>query len=254
VSKEMLETAVEAARKAGRLLTELFPGKRDVWRKGRRDVVTDADVAAEEVILELISGRFPNHGVLSEEAGGGDEEATYLWVVDPLDGTRNYSRGLPFFGVSVAVLHDSRPIVGAVYDPVRDRMYTAIRDGGAWLNGDRLRVSEVARMDDALVGQDWGRTDEERAKALEIASRLLPGCSSLRAMGAAALGTVYVASGWLDGYVSLTVNPWDVAAGALAVTEAGGRCTTLEGAPYRAGSRGCVASNGRMHGLLLDIL
>jgi myo-inositol-1(or 4)-monophosphatase len=254
VSKEMLETAVEAARRGGLLLADLLPGKREIRRKGPRDLVTDADVASEKVIAALIRSRFPGHALLSEEAGGDDREAAYVWVVDPLDGTRNYSRRLPFFAVSVGVQQEQQPIVGAVYDPLRDQMYSALRGSGAWLNGDRLRVSTVATTEEALVGLDWGRGGGDRLTALEVAALLLPKCSSLRAMGSAALGVAYVAAGWLDGYITLTARFWDVAAGALAVLEAGGKCTTPEGKPYRADSRGCVVSNGLIHEMLLDLL
>ena len=254
MNEEMLETAVEAARRGGLLLVELLPGRRDVRRKGTRDVVTDADVAAEDAILESIRRRFPDSAVVSEEAGAGKARGTHTWVVDPLDGTRNYIRGLPFFAVSVGVLEGQEPVVSAVFDPVRDHMFSALRDAGAWLNGERLRASGAGALDDALLGLDWGRSDSERVTALQIADRALPRCSSLRAMGSAALALAYVAAGWLDGYVSLTVESWDAAGGALAVVEAGGRCTTLQGDPYQAGSGGCVASNGHIHRELLDLL
>jgi len=251
MTSEMLRTAVEAARQAGALALEMLPRERDLRTKGTRDVVTDVDLAAERAIIGLIGSRFPDHAIVSEEAGASGGETNFTWIVDPLDGTRNYARRLPLFAVSIAVLEARTPIIGVVYDPVRGHMFTTVRGGGARLNDEPLRVSPVPDLAGALVNLGWGRRDQERSTALGIAGNLLPRCSSLRTLGSAALAVAYVAAGWLDAYVSLVVRSWDVAAGALAVVEAGGECTTPRGDAYRADSVGCVASNGLVHDELL---
>jgi myo-inositol-1(or 4)-monophosphatase len=253
-NRDMLETAVAAARKGGLRLAELLPGRRDIRLKGARDVVTDADLEAEATVLEVIRRDFPDHAIVSEEGGSGGDGSRYTWLVDPLDGTRNYAHRLPFFAASVAALEAQEPIAGAVFDPLRDHMFSALRDGGARLNGGPLQVSSVEALGDALVGVDWGRRDRDRDTAFDMVGRLLPRCASLRAMGSAALALAYVAAGWLDAYIGLSVKPWDVAAGSLVVVEAGGECTTQSGNPYQPALGGCVASNGRVHRELLDLL
>jgi len=250
----MLQTAIEAARQAGRVIAERYPAGRAVASKGYRDIVTETDTAAEAVILGLISDRFPDHAILSEEAGGREIGAGYTWVVDPLDGTTNYAHHIPVFAVSIGVLEDGRPLIGVVHDPMRDQTFVAERGGGATLNDAPIRVSRVENFGHTLVGLDWGRGDETRGRALAWLRELAPRCGTVRALGSAALGLAYVAAGWLDGYFHLALKPWDSAAGMLLVAEAGGRCTTLEGEPYRVNSPGCLATNGLIHEELLGVM
>jgi len=247
----MLQTAIEAARRAGRVLAERYPAHRNVTVKGYRDIATDADTAAEAVILDLIRARFPDHTILSEEAGGGEIGSGYTWVVDPLDGTTNYAHCVPVFAVSIAVLEGGEPLIGVVHDPLHDQTFVAGRGGGARLNGAPVHVSRVARLRDAGVGLDWGHDNEVRKRILAHLRQVLPRCGTARALGSATLGLVYVAAGWLDGYFHLALQPWDAAAGTLLVAEAGGRCSTLAGEPYRVGLPGCLATNGLVHGELL---
>jgi myo-inositol-1(or 4)-monophosphatase len=249
----MLQTVVEAARRAGQVIRERYPGGRNVTIKGYRDIVTEVDTAAEAVILDLVRTRFPDHAVLSEEAGGSGISSGYTWVVDPLDGTTNYAHRIPFFSVSIGVLEDGEPVVGVIHDPLRDQMFVAERGKGATLDGQAMHVSRVAKLSNVLMGLDWGHSDDVRAQMLAFLLEVAPRSGTVRALGSAALAQAYVAAGWLDAYFNLAMKPWDTAAGILMVTEAGGRCTTSEGDPYSVEVPDCLVSNGLIHEALLAI-
>jgi len=250
----MLKTAVEAARRAGRLIVERYPAGHTVTVKGYRDITTEVDAAAERVILDLIRDRFPGHAILSEEAGGDGIGDGYTWVVDPLDGTTNYTRRLPIFSVSIGLLEGGEPLIGVVHDPLCDQTFVAERGGGARLDGAPIRASRVARLEHAMVSLDWGHSDAERGQTLWWLTQVAPRCGTVRALGSAALALAYVAAGWLEAYFNLMMKPWDAAAGMLLVSEAGGRCTTLEGGAYRVDRPGCVATNGLIHDQLLGVM
>ncbi len=250
----MLQTAIEAARQAGRVIAERYPAGRTVTVKGYRDLVTEADIAAEEVIIDLIQGRFPDHTIVSEEAGGSEITNDYTWIVDPLDGTTNYVHHHPVFAVSIGLMKRGDPLIGVIYDPLRDQMFVAHRGGGARLNNVPIHVSRVANLGNALVGMDLGHTNEVRKRILFYLYQIAPHCGTLRVMGSAALAMAYVAAGWLDAYFHLGLKPWDTAAGMLMITEAGGHCSTLEGKPYRVHLPGCLASNSLIHNELLTLM
>ena len=248
----MLQTAIEAAQWAGRVIAERYPAERDVTIKGYRDIVTDADTAAETVILNMIRDRFPDHAILSEEAGGSEIGGGYTWVVDPLDGTTNYAHRIPVFAVSIGVLERGEPLLGVIHDPLRGQTFVAERGKGATINGAPMHVSRVARLEHTVIGADWARSDERRGRVLAYLEQVAPRCGTIRVLGSATLALAYVAAGWLDAYFHLALKPWDAAAGMLLVAEAGGRCTTLAGEPYRVDSPGCLATNGLIHEELLD--
>jgi myo-inositol-1(or 4)-monophosphatase len=254
----MLQTAIEAARQAGKVIAKRYPAGRNVMLKGYRDIVTDADTAAEAVILNLIRARFSDHTIISEEAedsaissktGGG-----YTWVVDPLDGTTNYAHHLPVFAVSIGVLEGGEPLIGVIHDPLRGQTFVAERGGGARLDGVPIHVSRVANLGQAVVGLDWGHSDEVRARVLAYLQKLAPRCGTVRALGSATLALAYVAAGWLDAYLNLALRPWDTAAGTLLIAEAGGRCTTAEGEPHQVDLADCLATNGLIHEELLIVM
>ena len=250
----MLQTAVEAARRAGQLIVEHYPEARQVTVKGFRDLVTDADIAAEKVILDLIRARFPEHAVVSEEAGGGEISSDYTWIVDPLDGTNNYVHRHPVFAVSIGLVKGGEPVIGVIHDPLRDQIFVAQKGRGARLNNALIYVSRMARLENAMVGLDWGHTHAERSRILSWLDRVTPQCSTLRVLGSAALAMAYVAAGWLDGYFSVGLKAWDAAAGMLMIIEAGGRCSTVEGKPYDVGLPGCLVTNSLIHDELLTVL
>lgn len=250
----MLKTAIEAAVGAGQLIAERYPGPRAVSLKGFRNLVTDADKAAESFILERIMARFPEHGILSEESGGAAIGSGYTWVVDPLDGTTNYAHRHPVFAVSIGVLEGEEPIVGVIHDPLRHHTFVAQKGAGARLNDDPIHVSGVAAIDSAMIGVDWGHENDMRERMLNDLHRVLSRCGTVRACGSAALALAYVAAGWNDAYFQPGLKPWDAAAGVLIVQEAGGRCTTLKGEPYRVQFPDCVATNTLIHNELLKLL
>jgi myo-inositol-1(or 4)-monophosphatase len=253
----MLQTAVEAAQQAGQVILKNRLSKHDITFKGYRDIVTEADTAAQAVVIDLIRERFPDHIIISEERENnpvGSEAGAYTWVVDPLDGTTNYAHRVPFSSVSIGVLKGDEPLVGVVHDPLRNQTFVAERGKGARVGGELLRASRVERFDHTVVGLDWTRNNAGREQMLNCLRQIAPRCGTIRVLGSAALALTYVAAGWLDIYFHLSLQPWDAAAAMVLVAEAGGRCTTLTGEPYHVDSPGCVATNGLVHEEMLELL
>jgi myo-inositol-1(or 4)-monophosphatase len=257
----LLQTAIEASVAAGDLLRREFLRPRTIKSKGWRDIVTDADFAAQSAILDVITARFPDHAILSEERQPGvDWSASRpTWVIDPLDGTTNYAHQFPSFSVAVALVQGGELRIGVVHDPLRRVTFFAGKGQGAFAKYGRgrphpLRVSSTADLGSTLVGVDWARDPLLRRQVLEALGRVTPDCRTVRTLGSAALGLAYVASGALDGYYHLSLQPWDVAAGALLVLEAGGTISTPSGAVWRLGHPRAVASNGLLHTVLVKTL
>ena len=244
---EELAAAISAVKEAGEVLRGAFGKEHVVTHKGEVDIVTEADERAEAVIRESLLGAFPSYGMLAEEGGGlvGEEDAR--WIVDPLDGTTNYAHGLPIFCVSIALERAGKVILGVVYDPAREEIYIAQRGGGATLNGEPMRVSGTEEMIDALMVTGFPYDREEVQVAVNLFGRFAMQTRSMRRLGSAALDLCYVASGRLDGYYERGVHPWDVAAGALMVEEAGGKVTDYRGRVHNLEGREVVASNGLLH-------
>jgi myo-inositol-1(or 4)-monophosphatase len=243
----MLQTAIEAARRAGQAVAERYATTLEVTVKGYRDIVTEVDFIAERIVIETIRSRYPDHTIVSEEAGTDQTESPFRWVIDPLDGTTNYSRRLPIYAVSVGLIEDGVPIAGAIYDPLRDDMFWAERGRGAFLNGAHLQASQVGELEDALVGFDFGHADRIREHTILHVNRVAPHCRTVRGLGSAALALAYVSAGWLDCYMNLGVKPWDTAAAVVMIEEAGGRTTTPTGHDYAYDHPACLATNGRIH-------
>ena len=249
----LLETAVEAARVAGQEIVKRLPQERDIHSKGFRDIVTDADVAAQEKLAAVIRAHFPQHGILSEEGLTPGDQAT-IWVLDPVDGTTNYAHHYPCFSVSIGVVQDGEPIVGVVYDPVREHVFCAERGAGALLNGERLRVSQTDEMIHALVSLDFARAPDQRAAQMAAMVNLSRHIHTFRSSGSAALSFCYVAAGWLDAYFHFTLSPWDVAGACLILHEAGGVITDVDGGPWNYRMPRCLATNGILHQSLLEAM
>lgn len=219
------------------------------------DLVTVADGEAEAVIREIIAAAYPDHAVLGEEGGeqGGAGESEWRWVVDPLDGTVNFAHGYPVFCASVALERAGRSVVGAVYDPTRDELFTATRGGGAYLNGEALRVSQTPTLRTPALVSTGFPYDASGERNLGHVARLLRLGLPIRRPGAAALDLCNVACGRMDAYWEIGVQRWDVAAGSLIVEEAGGSVTDLTGEPTPYGA-GIAATNGHLHAELLAVL
>ncbi len=235
------------------MLRERWGGQREQSHKSRADLVTDADLASEALIVAALRQHFPDHAIVAEESGG--TAAGWTWLVDPLDGTTNYSHGYPVFAVTMALLDDGQPALGVVYDPLRDETFTALRGQGAWLNGERLQVASTARLDQALLstGFPYTRWTNPRNNVAEF-SRMIMRCQGTIRSGSAALDLAYAAAGRTDGHWELGLQPWDSAAGALLVAEAGGVVTTWDGASYSPWDGFVIAANPALHPQIMAVL
>ena len=236
------------------MLRRRYTRRRTVTSKGLRDMVTDADVAAQDIILTRIRAAYPGDACLSEEAQTDADLAgpTPTWVIDPLDGTNNYARQVPAFGVSLGLAVSGRLELGVVFDPLRRELFFAERGQGAFLQTGqgrprRLSVSGVGEFGQAIFATGWPREDALRAAAAALIPRLAAGCHSLRLTGSAALTLAYIAAGRLDGSIHFNLQPWDVAGGAALILEAGGQLSALDGGAWQLEQRALLASNGRLH-------
>jgi myo-inositol-1(or 4)-monophosphatase len=248
--------AVDAARAAGRLLLQELPGSRQISYKGApTNLVTEMDARAEALVVEALTAAFPDDALLSEEMGARPGRSGRRWIVDPLDGTTNYAHGVPIFAVSIALERAGRLLLGVVYDPCHDELYVAERGAGATLNDERLAVSATARLDQSLLatGFPYDIRDTRDNNLTEYAAFSVR-ARAVRRMGSAVLYLAWLAAGRFDGYWELRLGAWDVAAGALLVTEAGGRVTDLAGGPLDLEAPSVVASNGHVHDAILAVL
>lgn len=246
--RDTTRLAVTAAKEAGAILREGFQKPLHVVKKSRRELVTEMDRASEDSIIRAIRSAFPGDVIVAEESSPPTGRSRRVWIVDPLDGTNNYAHGYPFFAVVIAIEEAGSLTAGLVYDPLRDELFVAERGAGATLNGDPIRVSAAERLLDSLVATgfpyDLSETTENNLANL---SRLILAARGVRRGGSAALDLIYVACGRLDGYWEPGLKTWDVAAGGLIVTEAGGRVTNFRGDVWNHRRGDIVASNGRIH-------
>jgi myo-inositol-1(or 4)-monophosphatase len=256
-SNTFLAAAIDAVIAAGEIqLARLGTGFR-VDPKGQRDIVTEVDLEVERMLRAMLAQRFPDHGVLAEEMAETHPVgvASHRWLFDPIDGTVNYAHGLPFFCASLALEVDGEIAVAAVYDPSRQELFTAERNGGAWLNAQPLHVSTVDRLEDAVLGTGFPHGAGVRVHAMEnLLSEYAVRARAIRRLGSAALDLCYVACGRMDGFWDRNLKPWDTAAGALLVREAGGTTTALDGGPFSHESGNALASNGRVHDEMLRVM
>jgi myo-inositol-1(or 4)-monophosphatase len=251
----LLEDAVRIARLAGTLLRDNLNSDFAMEYKGEVDIVTEMDRRAQGIIEAEIRTRYPNHGILAEE--GLNEKGTggYLWVVDPLDGTTNYAHGFPIFSVSIAVMHKGRAVCGVVYNPVSEEIFKAIAGQGAFLNAYRIDVSATSKLDRSLLATGFPYNIRETADTnLDYFSRFAVSTQGIRRCGSAALDLCFVAAGRLDGFWELNLKPWDIAAGALVVREAGGVITDFSGRDIDQDGSRVVASNGSIHQEMLELI
>jgi myo-inositol-1(or 4)-monophosphatase len=253
--KEIMDFARNLARKAGGLLAEKFTRHNPVYYKGTIDLVTEADKMSEELILAEISRRYPDHGILSEESAAKNEQASMRWIIDPLDGTTNYAHGFPFFCVSIALEKEGVVVLGVVYDPIRDDLFSAGLGSGAYLNGKKLHVSSVNDLSHSLLATGFPydiRVSPDNN--LNYFNVMVKKAQAIRRPGAAALDLAYLAAGRFDGFWELKLKPWDTAAGSLLVREAGGVICDMAGEKWNLFSPGLVASNGLIHGQMMEAL
>jgi myo-inositol-1(or 4)-monophosphatase len=253
-----LATAIEAVMRAGDAQMARFGSDMRVEKKGTIDLVTEIDIAIERDFREMIAGRFPDHEVLGEEFGAASGEPRsphYCWVFDPIDGTTNYAHGLPIFCASLALEIDGEPVVAAVYDPNRKELFTAERGQGARLNGRVLRVSATGTLIDSLLVTGFHyNVHKDPGQVIEMFAAFIARARAVRRLGSAALDLCYVAAGRFEGFWERQLQPWDVAGGALIVAEAGGHVTTMTGESYGSRKGSVLATNGRIHEAMLDVI
>ena len=256
---ELLAVASAAARAAGAVLVEGLGRPAQVTNKNdRTSVVTDVDLAAQAEIERVITGHFPQHSILGEEGHGGTEHGPLTWLVDPLDGTSNFAHGVPLACTSIAVRDGAGIVAGAIFEPFREELFTAVRDGGAWLGANRLEVSDTQLLEQALVctgvqSDDGAAIAAFGQRIVELSSQ----CRAVRCLGSPALCLAYVAAGRIDAFLEAdSTYAWDVGAGALLITEAGGRIDDLDGGPLNLGPgvANVLASNGLIHDALASVV
>jgi len=255
----MLNIAVKAARAAGAIINRaaLDLDLLQVGSKGPNDFVTEVDRAAETAIIDTLLEAYPEHGILAEESGRerGNRTSEFVWIIDPLDGTTNFVHGLPVYAVSIALEHRGQVQQAVVYDPSRNDLFYASRGRGAFLNDRRLRVSKRTRLAEALVGTGFPfRKGDNFKRYLKMFEEVMQHCAGVRRPGAAALDLCYVAAGWYDGFFETGLSPWDIAAGSLLVTEAGGLIGNFTGEADYLHQREVVAGNPRIYGQLVQTL
>lgn len=246
--KAFLESAIAAAHAGGELLMQKFGGELQVRHKGAVDLVTEADQAAEETIVGVIRQQFPEHDILAEEQDYGCRASEYRWIIDPLDGTTNFAHGFPWFAVSIALEVSGEIVCGVVYQPWSRELFTAVRGGGAFLNGRRLQVSTVAALDQALLatGFPYDRKNSP-CNNYDHFVTFQQAAQACRRPGVASLDLAAVAAGRFDGYWEMKLKPWDVAAGMLLVREAGGSVSNFDGSDWDLYGNQVLASNGLIH-------
>jgi myo-inositol-1(or 4)-monophosphatase len=254
----MLNIAVRAARRAGSIINRAAldgGGGLKVTSKRAKDFVTQVDQAAEQAIIDIARKAYPEHGILAEESGASEGHAEFVWIIDPLDGTTNFIHGFPQYCVSIGIQQRGALTHAVIYDPVRNELFTASKGRGAFLNDRRIRVSTLTKFGDALVGTGFPFKELER---LDLYTRqlqtMMKTCAGVRRAGAAALDLAYVACGRLDAFWELGLSPWDMAAGALLIQEAGGLVGDLKGDQGFMDSGDIAAATPKVFTALLEAL
>ncbi len=253
----MLNFAIETARQAGSVLLEKFGRKINISKKGDIDLVTEADLASEKLIIERIKSHYPKHSILAEESGealSADGANTWKWIVDPLDGTTNYAHGYPCFCVTLALEHAGEIVVGVTFDPTRSELFAAEKGRGATLNNKPIRVSETEKLSESLIVTGFPYDFKERTNFAGHLHDFLLKSRGVRRDGSAAIDMAYVACGRFDGFWEEGLHAWDVAAGVLLIEEAGGRVSYYDDSKFSIYQAPICADNGLIHGEMLEIL
>jgi myo-inositol-1(or 4)-monophosphatase len=255
----MLNIAVKAARSAGAIINRasLDLDLLKVNTKSPNDFVTEVDHAAEAAVIDILLGAYPGHGILAEESGRarGARDSDYVWIIDPLDGTTNFIHGFPVYAVSIALAFKGQVQQAVVYDPTRNDLFYASKGRGAFLNDKRLRVSKRIRMAECLIGTGFPfRKGDNFKRYLKMFEAVMQNCAGLRRPGAAALDLCYVAAGYTDGFFETGLSPWDIAAGSLLITEAGGLVGNFTGDADYLYQREVVAGNPKIYAQLVQLL
>ncbi|KWN81147.1 inositol monophosphatase family protein [Burkholderia ubonensis] len=253
----MLNIAVKAARRAGQIINRasLDLDLIEIRKKQQNDFVTEVDKAAEDAIIETLKTAYPDHAILAEESGESDNESEFEWIIDPLDGTTNFIHGFPYYCVSIALAHKGVVTQAVVYDPNKNDLFTATRGRGAYLNDRRIRVGRRDRLSDSLIGTGFPFREKDGLDAYaRLFTEMTQACTGLRRPGAAALDLANVAAGRLDGFFEQGINVWDMAAGSLLITEAGGLVGNYMGEADFLHRHEIVAANPKVYAQMIPIL
>jgi myo-inositol-1(or 4)-monophosphatase len=255
----MLNVAIKAARAAGAIINRAALDIESVRisQKQVNDFVTEVDHASEQTIIETLLTAYPGHGILAEESGQehGAKDSDFVWIIDPLDGTTNFIHGFPVYCVSIALAIKGKVDQAVVYDPTRNDMFTASKGRGAYMNERRIRVAKRIRMSDCLISTGFPfRPGDSLPTYMKMMSEVMARTAALRRPGAAALDLAYVAAGFSDGFFEMGLSPWDVAAGSLLVTEAGGLVGNFTGEADFLEQRECLAANPKIYGQMVSML
>ncbi|MDG6220984.1 MAG: inositol monophosphatase family protein [Candidatus Thermoplasmatota archaeon] len=253
---EELRAAREACLTSGKILLEgFYLADKGETKKGEIDVVTEYDLASEQNIIDILSSNFENDSILAEEAGSSVQQSRRKWIIDPLDGTTNFSHGYPVFSISIALEEDGEMVMGTVFSPKHGELFWAEKNQGAYLNGDMIIVSKRDKLIDSLTCTGFPyANDKVRDLNVTNTRRMLGNCMGVRRSGSAALDLCYVASGRLDIFWEISLKPWDTAAGILLVQEAGGKVTDFKGKAFSPYKGNVVATNGKVHEAALGLL
>ena len=253
MTPSFLEVSADIAREAGALLAGYFERRVTFELKGEFDLVTEADRASERLVVERLRAHFPAHSIVAEEGGGHDGTSGYRWYVDPLDGTTNFAHGYPVYNVTLALEHAGELIAGVIFDPSRQEIFTAERGSGAYLNGERIRVSQAKRVQDSLVATGFPSRKRHLNINVHFYYQLAMMSHGVRRAGSAAIDLAYVACGRYDAFWEFGLNPWDMAAGILLIEEAGGKCSGMKGEPMDLRGPHLLADNGAIHGEMVSL-
>ena len=246
----MIETAKKAAREAGKTVIKHF-GKISgsaVRKKARTDFVSFVDEQSEDTIINIIRLKFPDHAILAEESGVLDSDSPYRWIIDPLDGTTNFLKSIPVFAISIALEYNGSLIAGVIFDPIREEIFWAERGRGAFLNEKQIYVSDTPKLSESFLATGFPFKNKRFLKSyLNVFEKVFTESIGVRRLGSAAIDLAYVASGRFDGFWEIGLKPWDIAAGALIIEEAGGKVTDFWGRPSYLENAYLIASNGKIH-------
>ena len=246
--------AIETVKKVGKVMMDNFNKVTNASFKGRSDIVTEIDLASEKVILESIKTNFPDHSILSEEHGLVSNGEKYIWITDPIDGTINYYYGAAPFRVGLCLLEDKKPVIAAIYNPIKDHLYFAEKSKGATLNGERIKVNNNFELKNSVVMTHLSSKKEARARTILALESIFNKSMHMRMFGSGLAAMTYIASGKFDVFLNVQTNPWDILPGALLIEEAGGVVTDIKGKKVDYDSVSVLATNGNVHDQMLKLL
>lgn len=252
--EKIKQIGIRSAFRGGEILKSHFGNLKSVHKKGVIDLVTEADIQSERAIVDTIRSAFPDHGILAEETGSIEGSPEARWVIDPLDGTTNFTHGLSVFAISIAFCHYNKPVFGTVFNPSTGELFTAIEGQGASLNDRPIAVSGTKSVRDSLLVTGFPYNLERISGPLERFGKCLPAAQGIRRLGSAALDLCFMACGRFDGFWEEYLNPWDTAAGLIIALEAGGMITDFQGQPFSIENKQILATNGRIHTEMIKLL